>query len=511
MKKFIPLLFAIIGCLDAGYLTYERFAKLIIPCSTGYFVDCGKVLESPYATPFGIPLAVIGLFHYTLFLIVAALLIRFKNEWLKRILFIITAVGALASLYFVYLQIFAIGAICVYCMVSAINSFAAYFVLRIVYKNEYRKWLIWLISFLYVAVVKKICFSIDPEFVHNRMTENGQILGKVGIIKKVFSWIFAQKDTVISQKIDNITFASPVGLAAGFDYEARLTQILPAIGFGFQTVGTITNQPYGGNKRPILGRLPKSKSLMVNKGFKNEGADCVISKLTDKQFMVPVGISIGQTNGMKASSIADVITDVTSAFSKFEKSSLHHSYYELNISCPNLSSTISFYQPENLKMLLKAVDVLKIKRPIYIKMPIEKSDKEFKAMLSIIVKHTVKGIIVGNLQKNKKDPAFDSAEVKQWSQGAFSGKPTERRSNELISLAYQTVGKKLTVIGCGGIFNAQDAYTKIKSGASLVQLITGMIYQGPQLIAQLNEELSILLKKDGYKNIREAVGRSHHD
>jgi dihydroorotate dehydrogenase len=127
-----------------------------------------------------------------------------------------------------------------------------------------------------------------------------------------------------------------MGLAAGFDYEARLTQSLFPWGFGFQTVGTITNNPYEGNPRPMLGRLPKSKSLMVNKGFKNLGAETTAKKLKGLTFKIPVGISIGRTNSPKLTTQEESIKDILIAFRKFEKEKIKNAYYELNISCPNL-------------------------------------------------------------------------------------------------------------------------------------------------------------------------------
>jgi dihydroorotate dehydrogenase len=123
------------------------------------------------------------------------------------------------------------------------------------------------------------------------------------------------------------------------------------------------------------------------------------------------------------------------------------------------------------------------------------------------LKYPVSGVIFGNLQKNKQDSSLDQKEVARFAKGNFSGKPTEKRSNELISLAYKTCGEKLIVIGCGGVFNAEDAYKKIKLGASLVQMITGMIFEGPQVISDINLGLVKLLKTDGYKNISEAIGK----
>ncbi len=139
-------------------------------------------------------------------------------------------------------------------------------------------------------------------------------------------------------------------------------------------------------------------------------------------------------------------------------------------------------------------------------MPIEKSDREVLEMLHIISKHNVTGVIFGNLQKDRSNKTLVKSEVDQFSKGYFSGKPTEQRSNELIKLTYQKYGKKLIIIGCGGVFSAADAYKKIKLGAALIQLITGMIYEGPNLIMQINFGLSELLKKDGFKQLSDAVG-----
>jgi dihydroorotate dehydrogenase len=150
--------------------------------------------------------------------------------------------------------------------------------------------------------------------------------------------------------------------------------------------------------------------------------------------------------------------------------------------------------------------MLKLKKPLFIKMPIEKTNDEVLNMLNVVVEFPVEGIILGNLQKDRKEPSLQKEEVKKFAVGNFSGKPTEKRSNELIAMAYKKYGKKLVIIGCGGVFNASDAYKKIRLGATLVQLITGLIFEGPQLVAQINLELPKFLQRDGFKNISEAIG-----
>jgi dihydroorotate dehydrogenase subfamily 2 len=334
------------------------------------------------------------------------------------------------------------------------------------------------------------------------------MLGKIRPIAATIKYFVRFNDPVFEQTLYKIKFQNPVGLAAGFDYRAQLTQILPSIGFGFGTIGTITNSPSEGNPKPRLGRLIKSKSLMVNKGFRNPGIKNVLRKLENLSFEIPVGISIGKTNTEKLTTQRQSIEDIIKAFKETEKSNVNFSYYELNISCPNLVGNISFYEPQKLEELLIEIKKLELSKPIFIKMPIDQTDKETLRMLTVIVNYPIQGVIFGNLQKNRKDPSFDKLEILKYYVGNFSGKPTEKRSNELIKLTYKNYGKKLTIIGCGGIFNAEDAYMKIKLGASLVQLITGLIYEGPLLPAEINSDLNDLIKKDGFKNISEAIGIS---
>ena len=353
---------------------------------------------------------------------------------------------------------------------------------------------------------RKFIFLFDSELVHESALNFGEFLGNSSILNELFRKFFYVNRASLSQDISGIHFDSPVGLAAGFDYQAKLVKILPSLSFGFLTIGTITNMPYEGNQKPRLGRLVKSRSLMVNKGFKNPGVKTIIKKLRGTKFEVPVGISIGKTNSKKNMSQRQAVWDIISAFKAAEKSRINVSYYELNISCPNLYGNVSFYPPDNLEGLLKAVTSLKLKKPLFIKMPIDKSDKEISDMLRVIVKHNVTGVIFGNLQKDRKDKSLKREELIRYPIGNFSGKPTEKRSNELIELTYRKYGKKLVIVGCGGIFSGKDAYKKIKLGASMVQLITGLIFEGPQLVSQINLELYELLKRDKFENISEAIG-----
>ena len=503
----LPFL-VMVGLFDAGYLAIEHYRNIIPPCSiNSIFTDCGQVLRSPYSTIIGIPLALLGFIHYSfLLLFIVRALYRKSNPIYRYLALLQSTFGLIFSIYLVYLQLVVIHAICLYCMISAITSLLIFWGVQIEFVRERKRGAIFAIGYLYQNIVKRILFLGDAQNIHESMTQIGQAGGTVGPAQEVIKYFIYAGTPILKQEIFGISFNHPVGLAAGFDYEARLTQVLAAWGFGFQTIGTITNEAYAGNAYPILGRLPKSRSLLVNKGFKNLGADVTIDNLEDLTFPIPVGVSIGRTNSPKLSTHKASIQDILATFEKFEKSNVQHSYYELNISCPNLFGDINFYSKNNLSELLTEVDKLNIKRPILMKMPIERTDAEVVQMLDVISKHTPKGVIFGNLQKNRDQREFDKTEIANAGVGSFSGKPTSARSNELIRLAYRHFQKRFVIVGCGGIFNGYDAYEKIVAGATLLQLITGMIYQGPQLAAEVNLELENQLRIHGFTHISQAIG-----
>ncbi|MEK7633462.1 MAG: quinone-dependent dihydroorotate dehydrogenase [Patescibacteria group bacterium] len=512
MALLLLILLSIFGVADAGYLTYEHYQQIVPPCTINHFLpilsDCGKVLRSSYSVMFGVPLAVFGVIQYSFLLIAIICLVIYRKKIFSYWIILQSMIGAIFSLYFVYLQLIIIKSICVYCMLSALISFMIFFLVCKIFLKERFLLRLTIIAFIYQKIIKPVFFLFDAEFIHNTHVFFGELLGK-SFFKKYINWKFNYQSSLLKQKVAGINFAGPVGLAAGFDYEAKLTQILYSLGFGFQSVGTITNLPYEGNPKPRLGRLPKSQSLIVNKGFKNLGTEVTAQNLIRQPVdEIPMGISIGMSNNKSIENTSEAIKDIINAFKIFEKYKVKNSYYELNISCPNLiNANADFYKPTNLNQLLQSIKRLRLKKPIFIKMPIDKTDQQFLAILKIISQlYFIKGVIVGNLFKDRKSLLLNKQEVNKFKVGNFSGKPCEPRSNELIKLTYKKYGGKLIIIGCGGVFNGQDAYKKIKLGASLIKLITGMIYQGPQLISQINMELEKLLEKDGFKNIHDAIG-----
>lgn len=521
MKVLLSLLFivfSIIGMADSGYITYEKFAGLVPECAVGF--DCGAVLNSEWATIGPVPLSLLGfIFYSTVFILGVLQFIEFdirpfrnrlcdllnlrKNHTfrvvsLHELLLIITTFGFLFSLYLIYIMAFLIGEWCQFCLISAGTS-TLLFITSIYYFSSvkpnspflFKKILFSLINFVYKTILKPLFFQFDAETVHNTMTKVGKMLGSNPFTKTATALKFSFKHSANQVTLDGITYQNRVGLCAGFDYNGELTGILPQVGFGFHTIGTVTFNSYEGNPKPRLGRFPNSKSLLVNKGLKSLGAVAIAQKLSGITFEIPTGISIASTNKL-FNSEKEQITDILSTFTIFENSSVKHAYYELNISCPNTFGGEPFTTPKRLTVLLTALEKLKLTRPVYIKMPIDQNKKETLELLKVIDQFTIAGVIFGNLTKDKNNPDVTPEDKKVWqkSKGNLSGKPTWKRSNELIELTKRNFGSRFTIIGTGGIFSGTDAQVKIDLGADLIQLITGMIFTGPQVIGEINLELA---------------------
>jgi dihydroorotate dehydrogenase len=356
-----------------------------------------------------------------------------------------------------------------------------------------------ILSLLYKSIFRPLAFIIDPETIHDRTIKIGKIIGSYNVTRKTIKFLFSFSHPILEQNILGIHFSNPVGLAAGFDKNAELIDILPSIGFGFAEVGSITGKPCPGNNKPRLWRLKKSKALLVNYGLKNDGAEIISQHLKNKKFEIPIGISIAKTNIPDTINLEEGIKDYLKVCQLFIDIG---NYWTINISCPNSFGGEPFTKPENLDKLLTEIDKIKTSKPIFLKLSPDLSRSEIDNILDVIKNHNIHGFICTNLTK-KRNIIYEKNISEK---GGISGKPLKNISNEIISYVYRRTKGQYLIIGAGGIFSAIDAYEKIKKGASLVQLITGMIFEGPQLISSINMGLVELLKKDGFSSIKEAIG-----
>ena len=366
-----------------------------------------------------------------------------------------------------------------------------------------------IIGYLYRTILKPILFLFDAEQVHDWFTSYGIFLGRFRISRWKIRWLFSYKNSRLEQTVLGIKFPNPVGLSAGFDKDAKLTDVMPEVGFGFEEVGSITGEPCEGNPRPRLWRLPQLKSLVVHYGLKNDGCEKIAIRLAGKKFKIPIGTNIAKTNNVECAEIEAGIADYAKVFTYLTEIG---DYFTVNISCPNAYGGEPFTDPARLEMLLTKLDAIPTKKPIFLKLSPDLRAEKLDTLIEVCDRHRVHGFICTNLTKEKKDE--NDIRLK----GGLSGKMVQKLSDDQIAYIYKKarlaggqVAGKYIIIGIGGVFSAEDAFRKIQLGATLVELITGMVFEGPQLIGGINRGLVRLMDHHGYKNISEAIGSAHEN
>ncbi len=358
---------------------------------------------------------------------------------------------------------------------------------------------------LYQKIIKPYLFKQDPEKVHNNITRLGKLLGKHTLTRSLIRAQFYFEHPSLQTTVAGITFKNPIGLAAGFDKNAQLYDILPEIGFGFAELGSITGEPCQGNHRPRLFRVPQEKSIIVNYGLMNDGCEAISARLQHKTFQIPIGLSVAKTNDPKLDTIAG-IKDYLKAYCYMHSLG---SYTTINVSCPNTVDGQTFGHPQNLKLLLNALAKEKHEKPVFIKIKPDFNHNQLLDIIDIVNAHDwVTGFIISNLTTNREGLKITKQQLNTISlQGGLSGLPTQQRSLETIRFVHQHSNK--IIIGCGGIFTGKDAIDKIKAGASLLQLVTAMIYEGPGVVAKIKREMVDLLQQENILNI-DMLKRKYH-
>lgn len=360
-------------------------------------------------------------------------------------------------------------------------------------------------KFIYKKLIRPILFLIHPEVIHDLISFKGRLLASFPPTYWLFKKLWQFEHQSLEQTVAGIRFKNPIGLSAGFDKDGKLPKAMEMVGFGYTQVGSVTAHPYKGNPGRRLFRLKKSQGLVVYYGLKNQGTPRILERIRKtKPEGINLSFSVAKTNSPETCSSEEAIEDYTSSIREIAESGLAE-LITINISCPNTYGGEPFTTPERLDNLLQAVEDLGVDLPIFVKMPVDFKWQEFSELLEVISNFTISGVIISNLTKNRDSEAIKD-EIPTEIKGGISGKPTKEIANKLIAKTYKHYGDKLTIVGVGGIFSAEDAYAKIKAGASLLQLITGMIYEGPGLIKEIKQGLVEKLEQDGYKHISEAIG-----
>jgi dihydroorotate dehydrogenase subfamily 2 len=358
---------------------------------------------------------------------------------------------------------------------------------------------------MYEKILKPIFFRFDPERAHDFFTAIGEWLGSFWLGRTVVRMACHYENPMLETDVRGVHFKNPIGLGAGYDKDVRLTHIMPAVGFGFMEVGAITHLPYKGNDGLWLARLPADQSLVVHYGLKNRGASAINDKLNHLKFQIPVGVNIAKTNSAEIKGDASV-KDYVAAYRILAP---RFAYVTLNVSCPNAQDGFMFQEPHALDGLLAAIVQEKKYGPVFLKISSHLSTKEIDDILAVVEKYPfVDGFIVANLMKRRELYAFKSSaeQLNKIPDGGISGRPMKQLSTDIIRHIYRATKEKYVLIGLGGVFTAEDAYEKIKAGASLVQMVTGLIYGGPLAVKRINKGLVKLLERDGFKHVNDAVG-----
>lgn len=356
-------------------------------------------------------------------------------------------------------------------------------------------------AWVYQRLIKPILFRFDPEDVHDATVALSKIVAKIPPARGFLALLWTYKHPMLEQDVCGLHFRNPIGLAGGFDKNAELMRFMPSLGFGYTEVGSITQHACDGNPKPRLWRMPSSKSILVYYGLKNNGVDEIAPRLSSTRASLPVGTNIAKTNSKAACDDDIAIADY--AYS-FEKLASVGDYFTVNISCPNTYGGQPFTDRKRLHALLSRLDTIPTKKPVFIKLSPDITAQQRKDIAELSFKHKVDGFICTNLTKVR-----DAAHMPQdfpSENGGMSGGLVRELSDELISDMYKLTGGKKVIIGCGGVFTAEHAYEKIKRGATLIQMVTGLIYQGPQAVAVINRDLVRLMQHDGYASLAEAVG-----
>ena len=331
-------------------------------------------------------------------------------------------------------------------------------------------------------IIKPLLFKFDPENIHHFVTGGLRAANRVWGVKTILKNAFQLEDKRLEREVFGLKFKNPLGLAAGFDKNADFIDELAGFGFGFIEIGTVTPLPQPGNEKPRMFRLKDDEALINRMGFNNQGVDVVAHRLRtlDRKGLI-IGGNIGKN---KLTPNEDALSDYIKCFDQlFDVVD----YFVVNVSSPNTPGLRELQEKEPLKNILNALQQRNrkndISRPILLKIAPDLSDSQLDDIVEIVVETKIAGVIATNttiLRESLLSPESITKET-----GGLSGKPLKNRSTEVIRYLSEKSGKAFTIIGVGGIHSPEDAQEKLDAGATLIQIYTGFVYEGPGLIKRI--------------------------
>lgn len=329
-------------------------------------------------------------------------------------------------------------------------------------------------------LVKKILFLLQAEKAHYFALDSLKIAFKIPGAKLFAQKLFCVEDKSLERSLFGLTFKNPVGLAAGFDKNAKYIDELEALGFGFIEIGTVTPLPQEGNPKPRLFRLKKDQAIINRLGFNNDGADAIVERLKVRKSKLIIGGNIGKN---KITTNENAVDDYVICFNKLFD---FVDYFVVNVSSPNTPNLRELQEKDKLEALLVTLQKLNEskpkQKPILLKIAPDLTTEQLSDIAEIVKNSGIAGLISSNTTISRENLLTEKKEVEAIGAGGVSGAPLLHSSNKILSAISEKMNKKTPIIGVGGIIKPEDALTKFKNGADLVQIYTGFVYSGPGLI-----------------------------
>jgi dihydroorotate dehydrogenase len=334
---------------------------------------------------------------------------------------------------------------------------------------------------------RPLLFLIDPEKIHALVSGVLRFKSRLPGFQSALKFFYQFDDRRLERKLFGLTFKNPVGLAAGFDKDAKLIDALSCMGFGFIEIGTLTPKAQPGNDKPRLFRLPLDQALINRMGFNNEGVLAAAARLRNRKSSVIVGGNIGKN---KSTPNESAVEDYAYCF---EALYAHVDYFVINVSSPNTPGLRELQEKAPLQQLLKTIKELSLKkpiaRPVLLKIAPDLSISQLDDIIEILKVTGIDGVIATNTTISRGGLQTKQEELERLGAGGLSGQPLTKRATEVIRYLRTRLGKDFPIIGVGGIMSPEDAIEKIEAGADLVQIYTGFIYEGPELVKRINKKI----------------------
>ncbi len=340
---------------------------------------------------------------------------------------------------------------------------------------------------MYKSIIRPLFFLFSAETAHKLVVNVLRFSFSIPGIRKLVSKRYIVRSKSLKRKVAGIEFPNPVGLAAGFDKNAKYVNELASFGFGFIEIGTLTPKPQPGNNKPRLFRLIDDQALINRMGFNNLGITNAVKNLKTKNENIVVGGNIGKNTNTDAENMIDDYCD------SFIQLYNHVDYFAINISCPNIGNLRELADKNLTFNLLSALQKINAekggKRPVFLKISPDLTTLELDEIITVVSETKIDGIIAVNTSSTRENLYSDTEKIKQIGQGGLSGKPLFEKSLSVVSYISEKTLNSLPVIAVGGISTPEDALKMIHAGASLVQIYTGFIYEGPAIVKKINKAI----------------------